>query len=324
MSFLVILEQRQGAVKKASVDVWHTVQHMAEVLGKTDFYGLVMGDVDKNVISSRCGGKGRIYMLNDAAFHDYCPECYAGAIVEMAGHTNAENIFFANTAMGKDLAPRIAIRLDAALASDCVVGLDGNGLLKAVTTMYAGTVSAVVENLRKRAVYTVAPRSYSFEGLCENDVEILEGKGECLSKSNPVLKGVIYNKGRKDITESDILIAGGRGVGSSENFALLESLATSLGGVVGASRSAVDEGWRPHSDQIGQTGRSVAPRLYIACGISGAPQHLAGIAGAETVIAINRDREAPIFKVADYGIVGDITEVVPLLEKAVCDFQRMK
>jgi electron transfer flavoprotein alpha subunit len=324
MSFLVILEQRQGTVKKASVDVWCTVQHLAEVLGETDVCGLVMGGADKNIIRERCAGKGMIYMVNDAVLHDYCPERYAGTIVDMAGRTAAENIFFANTAMAKDLAPRIAMRLDAALASDCVIGVDGNGSLKAVTTMYAGTVSAVIENLRKSAVYTIAPRLCSFEARRENTVEILEIKAECLSGCNPALKEISYHKGRKDIAESDILVAGGRGVGSRENFALLESLATSLGGAVGASRSAVDEGWRPHSEQIGQTGRSVAPKLYIACGISGAPQHLAGIAGAETVVAINRDRDAPIFKVADYGIVGDITEVVPLLERAVCEFQRMK
>ncbi|NEX14306.1 MAG: electron transfer flavoprotein subunit alpha, partial [Prosthecochloris sp.] len=135
---------------------------------------------------------------------------------------------------------------------------------------------------------------------------------------------VRYFTARRDISESDIIVAGGRGVGGRDNFVLLESLAEALGGVVGASRSAVDEGWRPHADQIGQTGKSVAPKLYIACGISGAVQHLAGISGAGTVVAINRDREAPIFGAADYGVVGTIEEVVPRLERAVRNFQRLK
>ena len=324
MGFFVILEQRQGRVKDASVDVWRTVQHLAEVSGDADVCGLVMGDADRDLIKRRCTGKGRIYTLKDKAFQDYCPQCYAETIVEMVGRTGAEHVFLANTAMGRDLAPRIAKRLDAALASDCVVDADGAGALKAETTMYSGTVSAVIQGLKKRTVYSMAPRLRFFGRPAENAIDIVGDERGCVLECNPLLKEIVYHTGRKDIAETDIIVAGGRGVGGSENFAMLESLATVLGGAVGASRSAVDEGWRPHSDQIGQTGKSVAPRLYIACGISGAPQHLAGIAGAETVVAINRDRDAPLFKFADYGIVGDIAEVLPQLERALSGFLRVK
>lgn len=326
MSFFVILEQRQGVIKEAAVDVWRTVQHLAQVSGGKEVYGAVMGDVDTDLIKSRCAGKGQVYIVRDKAFDEYAPQAYAGTIVEMIKSTGSENIFLANTAMGRDLAPRVAMRLDAALASNCIVDAESAGVLKAVTTMYAGTVSAVIQGLRKRVVYSLAPRVCRFEESFENKVEVLDAKGVNVSDSigNPVLKEIIYHTGRKDIAEADIVVAGGRGVGSNENFAMLESLADVLGGAVGASRSAVDDGWRQHADQIGQTGKSIAPKLYIACGISGAPQHLAGITGAETVVAINCDRDAPIFKAADYGIVGDIADVVPQLERAICGFQRVK
>ena len=326
MSFFVILEQRQGVIKEASVDVWRTVQHLARVSGSTEVYGAVMGDVDMDLVKDRCVGKGQVHIARDRVFHEYAPQAYAGTIAEMVRSTGSESVFLANTAMGRDLAPRVTMQLDAALASNCVVDVGETGVLKAATTMYAGAVSAAIQGLRKRVVYSLAPRICRFEEPFENKVEVLEYKGVNVSDSvcNPLLKEIVYHTGRKDIAEADIIVAGGRGVGGSENFALLGSLADVLGGAVGASRSAVDEGWRPHADQIGQTGKSVAPKLYIACGISGAPQHLAGITGAETVVAINRDRDAPIFKAADYGIVGDIADVVPQLERAICGLQRMK
>ena len=324
MGFLVLFEQRKGVIKEASFDVWSTVQHLAGSSGETEIFGLVMGNADRALIISRCTGKGEIHILKDKAFGDYCPHCYAEAVVEMAACKGVEKVFLANTAMGRDLAPRLAMRLDGSLASDCVVDVESAGVLRAKTTMYAGTVSAVIRALRKRTVYSMAPGRSRFKEPVDNAVEVLENRGGCASQGNPVLKEIIYYTERRDIAESDIIVAGGKGIGSRENFAMLESLASLLGGAVGASRSAVDEGWRPHADQIGQTGRSVAPRLYIACGISGAPQHLAGITGAGTVVAINRDREAPIFKAADYGIVGDIAEVLPQLERALDGFKSMK
>lgn len=324
MVFLVLFEQRQGVIKEASLEVWSLVQHLAWSAGETEVFGLVMGDVDASVIQSRCCGKGEVHILKDKTFREYCPQCYAEAAVEMAVRRGADKVFLANTAMGRDLAPRVAMRLDASLASDCVVETEDSGMLRARTTMYAGTVSALIQTVRKIAVYSIAPGQSRFGGSAEKNVVVLENRDPCLLKPNPLLKEIVYNRARRDIAESDVIVAGGRGVGSGQNFAMLESLAALLGGAVGASRSAVDEGWRSHADQIGQTGKSVAPRLYIACGISGAPQHLAGIVGAGTIVAINRDREAPIFKAADYGIVGDIAEVLPRLEVALRGFQDMK
>lgn len=324
MGFLVLLEQRQGVIKEASLDVWSLVQHLAGSAGETEIFGLVMGDADASFISERCFGKGEVHILKDKAFEYYCPQCYAEAAVEMAVRAGTENVFLANTAMGRDLAPRLAMRLDAALASDCVVEAEDDGMLRAKTSMYAGTVSALIQIMRKRAVYSIAPGKSRFAGAIEKNVVVFEKSDACLLRPDPVLREIAWKRDRKDIAESDVVVAGGRGVGSRQNFAMLESLALLLGGAVGASRSAVDEGWRSHADQIGQTGKSIAPRLYIACGISGAPQHLAGIAGAGTIVAINRDRDAPIFKAADYGIVGDIADVLPRLERALNGFQDMK
>ncbi len=317
MKILVVLEQRQGVLKSASAAVWQTTQHLARSSADAVVEGVVMGPVDVQSVKEQCRGNGILYHIADTAYDTYSPQGYTEAVTEIANRSGAEILMIAETAMGRDLAPRVALRLEASLVSDCIVDVDDTGSLRARTTMYSGTVSAIAEEKRKKAVYMLAPEALDRAAIAENDVTIQEVSVSGISKSNPFLRELVFNTRKKDITESDIVVAGGRGIGSSTGFAMLESLADVLGGTVGASRSAVDEGWRPHSDQVGQTGRTIAPRLYIACGISGAPQHLAGIAGAGTIVAINRDPDAPIFKASDYGIVGDIEEVVPDLERAV-------
>lgn len=325
MKYFVVLEQREGVIKEASRDVWNAVQYFVQAVEDREIYGAVIGTVDKDHVSDTCSGKGCVYIVKDAELFGYNPAAYVQTITELVARTGAENIFIANTAMGKDLSPRIAVHLDAALVSDCVVEAGRNGLLKASTTMYSGAASAVAQVLSNRAIYCMSPRARRPVKPTDSNVEVQEAVDFGIVNAdrsgwNPVLKEIVYHAGKKDVAEAEIIVAGGRGVGSGGDFAMLESLAEVLGGAVGASRSAVDEGWRPHSDQIGQTGKSVAPKLYIACGISGAVQHLAGINGAGTVVAINRDKDAPIFKAADYGIVGDIAEVVPQLERAVREF----
>ena len=319
MKYFVLLEQREGVIKNASLDVWNTVQHFAQASSDIDIYGLIIGAGDVEKMVKVCRGKGRVFVVGDERLRNYIPSAYTGIATELVVNTGALNVFLANTAMGRDLAPRMAMRLHAGLVSDCVVETEKGGFLSVSTTMYSGAVTAVAKVLSERAVYSLSPRSHRPAMLSGSNVEVKKIVDFSMHHSgwNPVLKKIVYHTGRKDIAEADIIVAGGRGVGGSGNFAMLESLADALGGVVGASRSAVDEGWRPHSEQVGQTGKSVAPKLYIACGISGAVQHIAGMSGAGTVIAINRDAEAPIFKAADYGIVGDIAEVVPQLEKAV-------
>ena len=326
MKYFVLLEQRNATLSDASLNVWNTVQHLATDAGCAEVYGAVIGDIESSVVSSLCYGNGQVYVVRDKSFARYAPSVYAQAIAELVAETGAEHVFLAGTARGRDLAPRIAMRLGAALVSDCALKADGQGFLKASTTLYAGSVRAVAHVRTEIAVYTLGAQANRPARISSNPVEVRNADAFCpeFSGWNPLLEEVRYYTARRDISESDIIVAGGRGVGGRDNFVLLESLAEALGGVVGASRSAVDEGWRPHADQIGQTGKSVAPKLYIACGISGAVQHLAGISGAGIVVAINRDREAPIFRAADYGIVGTIEDVVPRLEGAVRDFLHLK
>ena len=326
MGYFVILEQKGGVVKRASLDVWNRVQQFARTSGEKSIHGLIIGGEGVERSVADCRGDGCILVVVEPELEHYMPSAYTDIIAGHIRDCGSDHVFIANTAMGKDLAPRIAMRLGAGHASDCMVDVGKDKVPGASTTVYSGKVSALVKVLTRKAVYSLGPIADrpsvpSGDGV---EVKMVESKVLQPSAWNPYLKEIVYLKGRKDITEADIVVAGGRGVGGAEHFALLESLADALGGTVGASRSAVDEGWRPHFDQIGQTGRSVAPKLYIACGISGAAQHLAGIVAAETIVAINRDSEAPIFKAADYGIVGDVQEVVPRLEHAVREIVRVK
>jgi electron transfer flavoprotein alpha subunit len=206
------------------------------------------------------------------------------------------------------------VRLNAGLANDCTALTVENGKITATKPLYAGkTLAKVVVNSRPM-IFSLRPKQFAAgEPDASANAEIVK-KEVTLGNLRAIVKDVVKRAGAKmDLTEADIIVSGGRGMKGPENFKLIEDLADLLGGVVGASRSAVDSGWRPHSDQVGQTGKTVSPTLYIACGISGAIQHLAGMSSSKYIVAINKDPDAPIFQVANYGIVGDLFQVVPAL-----------
>ena len=214
------------------------------------------------------------------------------------------------TLMGKDLAPRLAAKLDAALATDCIsVEVSGDDL-KIVRPMYAGKVRATIQLKSDIKILTIRPNVYlAEESIVSPEVNVHPGKpGELKSKVTDISTG---SGSKLDVTEADIIVSGGRGLKGPENFHLITELAEKFGAAQGASRAVIDAGWRPYEEQVGQTGKTVSPSLYIAIGISGAIQHLAGMSSSKYIVAINKDPEAPIFKVADYGIVGDLFEVVP-------------
>jgi electron transfer flavoprotein alpha subunit len=220
---------------------------------------------------------------------------------------------------GRDLAPRVAAKLAAPLASDVIsVELQGDALI-ARKPVYAGKVIATLSVSGSPAVVTLRPGQIT--PVANAKVGRVEAAQPAVdpSTSRVVVKELVQqSRGRPDLGEAPVIVAGGRGLKAPENFKLVEELADAFGNAaVGATRAVTDEGWRPHSDQIGQTGRSVSPDLYVAVGISGAIQHLAGMRTSKTIVAINKDKEAPIFKVADYGIVGDVFEIVPALTQAV-------
>ena len=215
---------------------------------------------------------------------------------------------------GKDLSARLSARLGAPLAMECVAVRVEDGKVIATRPMYGGKVVAEVTLNGKPQMVAIRPNAMSIaEVPGAGNIEKLD-----VDPADSVLQFVEkkLEKGKVELTEADIVVSGGRGMGGPD-YAMLEKLADLLGGAVGASRSAVDEGWRPHSDQVGQTGKVVSPNLYIACGISGAIQHLAGMSSSKVIVAINKDPEAPIFSKADYGIVGDLFEVVPLLTEEI-------
>jgi electron transfer flavoprotein alpha subunit len=273
---------------------------------------LVGGEISS--LSTRLGkyGAQKIEIYQDERLTLYNSEAYAQILASAAEEQQADIIILGATAMGKDLAPRVAARLNAAMGSDCTTVDWENGDLKIIRPMYAGKVQATIQMKSKIKVLTVRPRIYSAaEHPCTP--EIIQKKASLAGYKSRVLEFITQAKNKLDVTEADIIVSGGRGLKGPENFHLLTSLAEKLGAAQGASRAVVDAGWRPYAEQVGQTGKTVSPTLYIAAGISGAIQHLAGMSSSKYIVAINMDPEAPIFKVADYGIVGDALEVLPKL-----------
>ncbi|MCW8822731.1 MAG: electron transfer flavoprotein subunit alpha/FixB family protein, partial [Ignavibacteriaceae bacterium] len=222
-----------------------------------------------------------------------------------------------NTALGKDLAPHLSIKLDAACVVDCIkISVSGNKIICTRPT-YAGKALVDLKLLSNKKVITIRPNVFKAQVTENSNPPEIVVKD--ITSANLRSKVTEFKKaeGKLDVSEADIIVSGGRGMKGPENFHLIEELAETLGAAVGASRAVVDAGWRPHSEQVGQTGKTVSPTLYIACGISGAIQHLAGMSSSKFIVAINKDKDAPIFNVADYGITGDLFEILPVLTSEI-------
>lgn len=316
---LVIAEQRDGELKKVTFEVLGKAGDLAAELGgraTAVILGHAVADM-ANLLAQY--GAGKVYVGDDPALGAYSPDGWAAVIADLAQRTAPAVILGPATAFGKDLVPRVAAKLGAGVASD-VTGLEvSDGRLLITRPIYAGKAIAQVRVNTDPQVATVRPNTFPMPQLQPDavvDVEMLDVAGY---QAMAIVKEVITAGGEKlDVAEADIIVSGGRGLGGPENFHILEELAAVLpNAAVGASRAAVDAGWRPHADQVGQTGKTVSPSLYIACGISGAVQHLAGMKTSKYIVAINKDPDAPIFKLADYGIVGDLFEIVPKITEEV-------
>jgi electron transfer flavoprotein alpha subunit len=253
-------------------------------------------------------------VANHAGLEDGLSDAGVLAAAQLVEKSDAAVVLIGATSSGKDIAARLSARLNAPLAMDCVdVRLQGDQLV-ATRPMYGGKVLADVTLSGNPAIVALRPRA--MEAVAASGAGEVESVDINLDGTTLTLVAKHMETGKIELTEADVVVTGGRGMGS-DDFSIVESLAHTLGGAVGASRSAVDEGWRSVSDQVGQTGKVVAPNLYIACGVSGAIQHLAGMASSRVVVAINKDPEAPIFSKCDYGIVGDLFEVVPAIQAEI-------
>jgi electron transfer flavoprotein alpha subunit len=307
---LVFAEQREGELKKIAFENLSLATKIGTEMG-AEIVAVLIGN-NLSGLGEQLGkyGASKVIVCQNESLNLYQPEGYAKILAELVDSEDASIVIMGSTLMGKDLAPRITSRLNAALATDCISVEVSEGDLKIIRPMYAGKVRATIRLKSEKKVLTFRPNVYLAE---ENQVspEIVETSSDPGELKTNVTEVIAGSKDKLDVTEADIIVSGGRGLKDPDNFHLITSLAEKLGAAQGASRAAVDAGWRPYEEQVGQTGKTVSPSLYIAVGISGAIQHLAGMSSSKYIVAINKDSEAPIFKVADYGIVGDLFEVVP-------------
>jgi electron transfer flavoprotein alpha subunit len=307
-AILAITEQVDGAFKNISFEAISTARAIAQSTGGALTAAVMGTGVETFAGQTAEYGADRILLADHEALKEGLPDAYIQAAAQLVAKCDPAVIVIGASAVGKDIAARLSARLNAPLAMDCVgVRVDGDQVI-ATRPMYGGKVLADVSLTGSPAIVAIRPRAMTAtaaQGAGEVETVDIHVDGTTLKLIDRQMES-----GKVELTEADVVVTGGRGMGG-DDFAVVEALARALEGAVGASRSAVDEGWRPVTDQVGQTGKVVAPNLYIACGVSGAIQHLAGMASSRVVVAINKDPEAPIFSKCDFGIVGDLFEIVP-------------
>ncbi len=308
---LVLVEHVDGTPKKVSFELLA----LAKTLGSPSAVVLGAG-ASKAVDALTSYGADKLYVDESSDHDDYLVGPKAALLAQLVGSASPVAVLVPATAEGKEIAARLAVKTGGGLLTDAV-GLSTD--LVAEQPIFGGSV--VVSSKVATGTPIVAVRANStapVEGAGSGTVENVSVSASDADKAARVTERVVEAKGgRPDLGEASIVVSGGRGVGSSENFSIIEALADSLGAAVGASRAATDAGWYPHQNQVGQTGRTVSPQLYIAAGISGAIQHRAGMQTSKTIVAINKDPEAPIFELADFGLVGDLNTVVPALTEEI-------
>ena len=316
---LVFIEEREGKVKKTSLEALGAARRLADSMQES-VTALRIGSAEPSVNLAQYGAD-RVIQAQADVLGSYSAEGYCATVSQVAQKIQPRFILGAASSMGRDLLPRVAARLGVGLAQDCVEANIVEGQqLECVRPIYAGKAYARVRLLMTPAMASLRPNVFSLgepdtDRSAETETFAPELTADHVRAS---VKETKISAGQKiELTEANIIVSGGRGMKGPENFPLIEQLADALGGAVGASRSAVDAGWIDHQHQVGQTGKTVSPTMYVACGISGAIQHLAGMSSSKYIVAINKDPEAPIFNVADYGIVGDLFDVVPALTRAV-------
>jgi electron transfer flavoprotein alpha subunit len=318
MRILVFAEQREDKFKKPAYEAVKAARTIADQTNG-EVVALVLGGSVRSIAPTLGGyGAHNVLVAEDPRLALYASSAYARIVAEVAQSQQATVLIFSATALGKDLAARVAVKLDAGLAADCIaLNVDGEEIV-ATRPVYAGkaltrlkVTSAVKVFTLRPNVFTAGEQSGAAAPIQTISLNLTEQDFSC------VVKELKQASGKLDVAEADIIVTGGRGLKGPENFAMIEQLAEALGAAVGASRAVVDAGWRPHDEQVGQTGKTVSPSLYIAVAVSGAIQHLAGMSSSKYIVAVNKDKDAPIFQVATYGVVVDAFEVVPALTAEV-------
>lgn len=315
---LTYIELKDGKIKKASLEALSEGRRKASELNK-ELVAVIVGAGKESLAPEIFSyGASRVYLLENPAFSQYSTQDYAFALAALAQKVSPEVIFFPATSQGKDLAPRLAAKLGVGLASDCTNVFVKSGDLEFTRPIFAGKAFLSFTLKSSPQIATLRPNVFPLVETTAHEGELVR-EIIALPADEPkaqVIEVLEERGGEMDVSEADIIISGGRGMKGPENFELLRQLSSLIPrSAVGASRSAVDSGWIGHQHQVGQTGKTVSPNLYMAFGISGAIQHLAGMSSSKVIVAVNKDTDAPIFKVADFGVVGDLFQVIPPLKE---------
>jgi len=313
----IIAEQRDGALRKISMELASTARKLADALGDEVSAVLLGSGIERLAAQLGKYGVDKVYVGDSPALEPYVTEAHAAAVAKIVKENDPAILLLGASVQGKDLAARLAGKLATGLATDCTDVKIADGKLLAVRPMYAGKCFGEIVTGTNPQIASLRPNVFPMvENAKAAQVVKFDPGVDAAQLKSKVLEVQKDTSGKVDLTEANVIVSGGRGMKGPEGYSILEELADTLHGCVGASRAAVDAGWRPQKDQVGQTGKVVSPNLYIACGISGAIQHLAGMSSSKYIVAINKDAEAPIFAKADYGVVDDLFKVVPELNSA--------
>lgn len=315
---MIVAEQREGALRKISLELASTARKLADQSGDEVSAILLGSGIEGLAAELGKYGVDKVIVGDNAAMEPYITEAHAAVVAKIVKENDPAILLLGASVQGKDLAARVAAKLATGLATDCTDVKIADGKFVAVRPMYAGKCVGEIAISASPAMASLRPNVFAaVENAKAGAVVKVDAAVDAASIKSKILEVQKDTSGKIDLTEANVIVSGGRGMKDAAGFGILEELADVLKGTVGASRAAVDAGWRAQKDQVGQTGKVVSPNLYIACGISGAIQHLAGMSSSKCIVAINKDAEAPIFAKADYGVVDDLFKVVPELT-AVC------
>ncbi len=317
----IVAEHREGELRKISFELVSEGKRLADKMGQPVTAILLGSNIKEKASILGKYGADKVIVADDNRLATYTTDAYVSVIAQLAQAHEPAIILLGASVQGTDLSGRLAARLGVGMAQDCVAFWLENSNLVAKRPIYAGKAYATVTfKDSSPQIATARPNVLELNEPDDSrscDVMDAEFSLDDSQLKTKVVESIQEAGGKVDLTEAEIIVSGGRGMKGPENYKILEELADQIGATVGASRSAVDAGWRPHSDQVGQTGKVVSPNLYIACGISGAIQHLAGMGTSKYIVAINKDPDAPIFQKADYGVVGDLFDIVPALTEEI-------